>query len=92
MGNMTEHVPGPKDPGSGWALALNSGGYLTPAYHFFPQGRVRTVCQANYARAKIQVHESHLPKNARRCKGCTTWVDGHPDGGRINNYVRKTNR
>lgn len=89
---MTERVPGPKDPGSGWAIALNSGGYVTQAYHFYPRTKVRSVCSARYARAKIQVHESHLPRNARKCRGCVEWVEKHPDGGRSNNYVKNTRR
>lgn len=74
-------VAGPKEPGSGWAIALNSGGYPTPAYHFYPKGETKSVCQVRYRRYKIQVPEGQLPKDARKCKGCQTWVSGHPDGG-----------
>lgn len=75
--NLT--LAGPKTPGSGWAQALNSSGYVMQAYHYYPKGERGSVCASRLRLYKPPT--GSLPKDVRKCKGCQDWVDAHPDGG-----------
>lgn len=79
-------LAGPKTPGSGWAQALNSAGYVMQSYHYYPKDERGSVCASRLRRHKLPVPAGQLPKDVRKCKGCQDWVEGHPDGG-----VRYTN-
>lgn len=86
MGNLSQPIAAPKTEGSGWAQALSSAGYIARAYHFYPKGETRSVCAANLRRYRPPT--GSLPADARKCQGCTDWIEGHPDGGMRNFRTR----
>lgn len=88
MGNLSSKIEAPGAPGSGWAQALTSGGYVAQAYHFYPKGETRSVCQTRYRRYRPPT--GSLPADVRKCPGCQEWIDGHPDGGQRNYRTRST--
>jgi len=86
VGDLSEKIASPTTAGSGWAQALTSAGYVAQAYHFYPKGETRSVCQTRLRRYRPPT--GSLPDGVRKCPGCQEWISGHPDGGTRNYRTR----
>lgn len=68
--------------GGGWSLGLNSGGYVTRVYHFYPKNERTSACYGGMRRARPPAPAHQVPED-KRCAGCRQWIADHADTGAV---------